>query len=78
MPQLPPLEQFPYGPRRSLQKIFADKDLRDAWIADLEKQIDSTSPVWFADLRIDARESGITLSYAGGRGARSSRRSKSA
>ena len=73
-PQPPPLEARPIGPRRTIQKIFADKDLRDAWIAELEKAV-GNAQAWAAELRIDCRESGtIKLTYGGHAGPRLSRR----
>jgi len=76
MPPQSPLETRPVGPRRTLQKIFADKDLRDAWIAALEKEI-GDGPTWCASLSIDARESGtIKLTYGGRAAAAPTRRSR--
>ena len=57
MPPQSPLENRPKGPRRVIQKIWADKDLRDSIIEQLEEQLDG-SPAWSAQIRIDARESG--------------------
>lgn len=58
MTHLPPLEQRPRGPRRVVQKLWADKDQRDAIIQQLEALVGSGTAAWSGTIRIDARESG--------------------
>lgn len=60
--QLPPLETRPKGPRRQLQKIWADMDLRDQLIALLEREVGTTG-AWSANIHINARESGTCEVY---------------
>ena len=52
-----PLQDKPRGPRRVFQKLWADKDLRDELIRQLEVQVGSDVP-WTVDIRIHASRDG--------------------
>lgn len=52
-----PLENTPRGPRRVMQKIWADKDLRDELIAQIEAAVGQGAH-WAAEIRIYPRDNG--------------------
>jgi len=59
---LPPLETRPRDHRHGVQKVFADKDLRDHIIEQIIEQI-GLHGAFSADIRINARESGTYEIY---------------
>jgi len=74
MPPQSPLDSRPKGPRRVIQKIWADKELRDEFIAHVEAAI-GAAEAWSGNLHVDVRESGtFEITLQGCAGTRSIRR----